>query len=630
MSDKERSVHGAQDEDQELEQYGVWVKVGPEDYNESAGTEEDFGLSDFDEEPTLESLDDNITEEEEDLLSSLEESKGGEEGVAENFDDFEFGDEEELPDIPEEELPELSSDEDEVSSEEELTLELDDEAELGFPEDSSTSDESGKRVQPSVDFALDSELDNPEGEEFVATDEAIEDDLSILEPSEEEENEIDLSDIESSETERMVENLPELDLSEEDSNFDDVSAVEEEMTSDAYFDPESTPRSRGGEDSLSILHTIEKELSSIKDELSQLKKELSTLRGAPAAGAPGATGQQPDHEVTGFFEEEEDETIALTGDELDNILNTAEFTEEAGKPTEIDDYIGSIDTSGKEDQASEEPEEVSADLLQSDEDLLRDTELEETLYEEPELPADELPIEEITIEDEAETDIEAESLTESASEPQQEEVDMLAGEESEVDALAQMDIESELAEIEELEDETEEDFEFDSGDLDIDLTIPEKEETAEVETEAETPKPVEEAAEEIEEAQAVEPEEELESFEELEELEEEPADGMDLLEEASEEPEELEVEEAEEAEDWSPDLTSADEDEVEVAEPTAAGAQSSNGSAMSGDLKAEIKTVLRYMDQLLEALPEEKIQEFARSEHFIVYKRLFEELGLEQ
>jgi hypothetical protein len=49
---------------------------------------------------------------------------------------------------------------------------------------------------------------------------------------------------------------------------------------------------------------------------------------------------------------------------------------------------------------------------------------------------------------------------------------------------------------------------------------------------------------------------------------------------------------------------------------------------MSSSLKQEIKTVLAYMDKLLEALPEEKIEEFARSEHFETYKRLFEELGL--
>jgi hypothetical protein len=34
------------------------------------------------------------------------------------------------------------------------------------------------------------------------------------------------------------------------------------------------------------------------------------------------------------------------------------------------------------------------------------------------------------------------------------------------------------------------------------------------------------------------------------------------------------------------------------------------------------------MDQLLESLPEDKIEEFAKSEYFDTYKKLFEELGL--
>jgi hypothetical protein len=44
--------------------------------------------------------------------------------------------------------------------------------------------------------------------------------------------------------------------------------------------------------------------------------------------------------------------------------------------------------------------------------------------------------------------------------------------------------------------------------------------------------------------------------------------------------------------------------------------------------KQELRTVLSYMDILLESLPEEKIEEFARSEHFEPYKKLFKELGL--
>lgn len=49
---------------------------------------------------------------------------------------------------------------------------------------------------------------------------------------------------------------------------------------------------------------------------------------------------------------------------------------------------------------------------------------------------------------------------------------------------------------------------------------------------------------------------------------------------------------------------------------------------ISGNLKQEIKSVLSYMDQLLENLPEDKITEFAQSEQFEAYKKLFKDLGL--
>ena len=63
-----------------------------------------------------------------------------------------------------------------------------------------------------------------------------------------------------------------------------------------------------------------------------------------------------------------------------------------------------------------------------------------------------------------------------------------------------------------------------------------------------------------------------------------------------------------------PDVTRADEDT----------------SLIPSHLKQELKTVLTYMDQLLEALPDEKIEEFAKSEYYDTYKKLFKELGLVQ
>ncbi len=57
-------------------------------------------------------------------------------------------------------------------------------------------------------------------------------------------------------------------------------------------------------------------------------------------------------------------------------------------------------------------------------------------------------------------------------------------------------------------------------------------------------------------------------------------------------------------------------------------APASSSDSIPADMKQEIKSVLSYMDQLLESLPEEKIAEFAKSKQFETYKKLFTELGL--
>ena len=54
----------------------------------------------------------------------------------------------------------------------------------------------------------------------------------------------------------------------------------------------------------------------------------------------------------------------------------------------------------------------------------------------------------------------------------------------------------------------------------------------------------------------------------------------------------------------------------------------SKTESLPEDLKKDVKSVLEYMDQLLENLPDDKIKEFAKSEHFEVYQKLFTELGL--
>ena len=112
--------------------------------------------------------------------------------------------------------------------------------------------------------------------------------------------------------------------------------------------------------------------------------------------------------------------------------------------------------------------------------------------------------------------------------------------------------------------------------------------------------------------------------EEGEELQLGPLDIEDELEALEELP-------SDEPADDAADLTEApvsegeiSAEEVEQAEEVDMGAV----QTLSSSLQNDIKNVLSYMDQLLESLPEDKIEEFAKSEYFEVYRKLFEELGI--
>jgi len=62
--------------------------------------------------------------------------------------------------------------------------------------------------------------------------------------------------------------------------------------------------------------------------------------------------------------------------------------------------------------------------------------------------------------------------------------------------------------------------------------------------------------------------------------------------------------------------------------PSSTTAKKASDFEIPSELKKELKNILGYMDQLLESLPEEKIEEFAKSQYFDSYKKLFKELGL--
>ncbi|MDR2246959.1 MAG: hypothetical protein LBE17_09905 [Treponema sp.] len=86
----------------------------------------------------------------------------------------------------------------------------------------------------------------------------------------------------------------------------------------------------------------------------------------------------------------------------------------------------------------------------------------------------------------------------------------------------------------------------------------------------------------------------------------------------------------------APAAIPAEEDKAGISPPSAASPNKADGnvhpavdvSAIPSGIRLELRSVLSYMDQLLESLPENKIEEFAKSEYFDTYKKLFEDLGL--
>ena len=71
--------------------------------------------------------------------------------------------------------------------------------------------------------------------------------------------------------------------------------------------------------------------------------------------------------------------------------------------------------------------------------------------------------------------------------------------------------------------------------------------------------------------------------------------------------------------------------EPEPEPPAAALAETppAGGADIGGEVREDVRSVLAYLDQLLDALPPEKVREFAQSKHFATYKKLFREFGLD-
>ena len=344
-----------------------------------------------------------------------------------------------------------------------------------------------------------------------------------------------------------------------------------------------------------IFSQIVTELSSLKDEIASLKNEFETLKNEKQPENLKLESNDSGNE--GFFSNsDEDDTIALSKDEMDNILNTADIAQ-AEKTEEIQETISEPEElSSEEPEFEEEPETTdetenlfgSADDVAdiSDEDILSDDDFAMEFES-----AQTENIEEPTLDDIDYTNISKENdLPEEISVPKN---DDILVESSPTDLLETKDSENES---ENSSDSFDEDpFELSSVEPSISETLTDEK----LDYLSKTP---EEAEQNVNSEEVLElPEsEETENAKETETAEEVETEKTEATQENISEPEELSSEEPETKE--SKDI--------------------------SDDLKTEIKSVLSYMDQLLENLPENKIAEFAQSEQFDTYKKLFKELGL--
>jgi hypothetical protein len=134
-----------------------------------------------------------------------------------------------------------------------------------------------------------------------------------------------------------------------------VSRIHDEPPSSPSEIPEPEQETEKSIDlSTQLLMKIADELSSIRNELSSLKQELHEAK-------QGADETEEQHsEPGGFFDEEEDEKIALTGDELNTILNTADFTEETWPDVEVSTQGEAAESGSLDGTESESPDESAS------------------------------------------------------------------------------------------------------------------------------------------------------------------------------------------------------------------------------------------------------------------------------
>ena len=437
---------------------------------------------------------------------------------------------------------------------------------------------------------------------------------------------------------------------------DDEASVEaptaQEVTNSTASIEEVTPVEEEPSSNVSnkLLEQIISDLSGLKNEINSLKGDLETLKSkeyipSSAVSIPQepdttfdstveTTSDEKQAEIieenielpedssvsSGFFNnDDEDETIALSGSELDNIMNTVDFSEEE-EPVANDSVENSFveENSSVTEEDNSIVEEKAEESAFEEETPTPQTENIETEFSE-DTPFNEFEASEVIVpNEEHDSGLSMEFTDENLEEPNLDDIDNIDPEaQAEIQIPGVNEIANEEDEVSSiLVESSSEDLMSTSNDASpLDMPSDEivSDETNSIDSDI--------AADE-------------ESFAMVEDmLKEDPPvseqisdENMDYL---SEEPVQDEF-----IDDEIPTvagiMAAAEEDKNESETPVTPETtnQDKSDDSFPEDLKSDVKSVLLYMDQLLENLPEDKIVEFAKSEQFATYKKLFNELGL--
>ena len=453
-------------------------------------------------------------------------------------------------------------------------------------------------------------------------------------------------------TTENVDKTPEMEYNESISPKEDTESMNENETS---IDNMGN----------SLLEKIVNELSELRSEMASLKQELNTIKSTSEEQEKQVEEEIisiPESQSTGFFADDgEDETIALSGDELNNILNSADFTEEIVDESTVQEEIT------PESNISETEEMIENEVIENE--ITEESDSEEIAIEEEDLISDDLSIDDSIIE---ENTIESQIEIQDADINQENEEIIIENDDDDeiqpdeilsvtdetfydddnspaLDISNEEIVEPELCNIN-FEDETENDIpqELPEEELADDFVVDSSTTDFLEENSTNSTDVVQEEMELVEDGNIeekvaeVENDDILNALDEEDDFNDEPAtevfnsqwDSLDISSEDETDSQENDNPIAITMEELANARMLAENQENEpvapvVSEEVVSEKPASTVDNLSEDLKQDVKSVLEYMDKLLINLPEEKIKEFAASDHFEVYRKLFSELGLE-